>query len=111
VIQRARLLTILGMLWFFFGLLLTNSALRAAVNADRKAVYLVFVFGVIGTLSIFAAWGLALYHWKTRFQGSSKARHRWGIALVFGAFVAGWVYWLTRGRELPTTTSPGLSHS
>lgn len=91
-----RVLTIVGMLWAIAGLLLMITPVREAVNGKPAVVTSVFLMGLLGTLSIFTAWGLALYHWATRGSQAANERAPWGALLIIFSFVAAWVYWLTR---------------
>lgn len=59
------------------------------------------VMGAVTALSIFVGWPLAVFHWGTRYSGSSRARRRWGAIVILGVFVGAWSYWLfgTRARN------------
>ncbi len=103
MIRTGRILSIVGALWFVVGLSLINQTLRASVNGSPALLRLVFVLGVIGTVSVVAAWALALFHWRNQYAGGEVDRRRWGVALVIGMFVAAWIYWATRAAE------PGVS--
>jgi hypothetical protein len=109
MIRLGRVLTVLGVLWFVVGLSLTNVALRGLVNGSPILLRLIFALGAVGTISVVAAWGLALYHWRRQFEGTATAKRRWGVALVLGMFVAAWVYWITRPGEIALGTSSGLA--
>ncbi len=54
----------------------------------------------LGALATFVSWGMAVKHWGTSFAGTPEEKSRWGSALIFGMFVAGWAYWLVR-RQVP----------
>jgi apolipoprotein N-acyltransferase len=94
-IRFGRLLALLSITGFIMVLALNVPSIQRAFVAGSAS------HGVLNTLIAFAAiatflsWGLALYHLATRFRGSDSSRKRWGIALVFGAFVASWFYWLS----------------
>jgi hypothetical protein len=102
-----RVLTIIGITWAMLGLALMITPVRNAVNANPAAITSVFVVGLLGTLSIFAAWGLALYHWGTRGHHNTTRSARWGVWLIVFSFVAAWVYWMTQEQDQPRPATLG----
>lgn len=103
MIRLGRGLTIMGVTWAVIGLLLIGVApTLSAVNNNSILRIVLFLAGLVGTLSIFGAWGLALYHWGTGTSGGQHQKGRWGLFLIVFAFVAAWVYWFTRPPDHET---------
>jgi hypothetical protein len=94
MIRLGRVLSVLGILSFAFLLSLSSTSVRAAVDNAGAGHWAASIVGGIGGPCVFTAWGLALYHWGTRYQGSLESRRRWGIGLILGAFLGAWAYWL-----------------
>jgi hypothetical protein len=76
------------------------STIRDYVNGRPDLLLGLNILGALGAIGTFGAWGLALYHWGTRYTGDASIRRRWGVALTLGMFLGAWCYWLTR-RESP----------
>jgi hypothetical protein len=96
MIRAGRMLSLAGIVGYLALMSLLLPGLRESINASQGALLAVNLFAAIGAVGVFGAWGLALYHWGTRFDGSSTSRRRWGFGLTLGAFVGAWIYWFTR---------------
>ena len=96
MIKTGQILSITGIVGYLALMTLVLPGLRDSVNASQGALLAVNLLAALGAIGIFGAWGLALYHWGTRFNGSSSSKRRWGFGLTLGAFVGSWIYWFTR---------------
>jgi hypothetical protein len=100
MIAAGRALSLTAIIAYLAVGLQSVTAIREYVNGRPDLLLGLNLFGGMGAVGTFGAWGLALYHWGTRYAGPLSARRRWGVALTFGMFVGAWCYWLTR-REAP----------
>jgi hypothetical protein len=96
MIRIGRALSLAGILGYLSLMSLVIPVIRGAVNANQTALLVVDVLGAVGAVGVLSSWGLALYHWGTRFTGSNLSRRRWGFGLTLGLFVGAWIYWFTR---------------
>jgi hypothetical protein len=87
--------SIIGVSLLFTSAILSNTGVAPEMLPRGVAA----MVGATTALSAFVSWPLALYHWGTRFSGPARDRRWWGRALVLGAFLSAWAYWLTRGRS------------
>jgi hypothetical protein len=99
MIASGKALTFVAIIAYIAIGLQSIAAIRAHVNARPELLLGLNLLGAAGAIGTFGGWGLALYHWGTRYGGSSSGRRRWGLALILGMFVGAWCYWLTRREE------------
>ena len=100
MVTLGKALTIVAVVAYFAVGLQNVLAIRDYVNGRPELLLALNVLAALGALGTFGGWGLALYHWGTRYAGPATARRRWGFALILGMFVGAWCYWLSR-REAP----------
>lgn len=99
MIRTGKILTYVAIAGYTLLLLMVPAGLRDTLESSRIAFVAINLGAGVGAIAAFVSWGLALYHWGTRFTGEQSVKRKWGVALIAGVFVGGWVYWLTRPRE------------
>lgn len=100
-----KLLAGISMVCVLAMLALVNDSLREAVNATPCLRTMYDVVGAFTALSLILTWGLAVYHWGSRFDVPPKERRLWGAIVILGAFVGSWIYWLGKVRQ-PSKSIP-----
>ena len=55
----------------------------------------------VSSFALFGGWGMALYHWGTRYAGPPRHRGRWGVAILLGVFIGSLAYWWLGARQAP----------
>ena len=76
------------------GSVLLWPALRARSGPEMDVLDWV---GFFTAWSVFITWGLAVWHWGTRYP-PSESKGRWGLAVVFGFVIGAALYWFGAAR-------------
>jgi hypothetical protein len=95
MIRIGRYLSVVGIIGYLLVISFTLPQLREALYARPNVSLSLNLIVGVAVLASFVAWALALYDWATNYRGIW--RRRWGVALVLGAFIGAWVYWLRPG--------------
>ena len=90
------MLSVLGILGYLGLLGASLVSPRGELGTNESLQLVKNLAGMCAGLGVFLPWGLALYHWGTRFAGNQTARRRWGFGLTLGMFVGAWAYRLSR---------------
>jgi hypothetical protein len=98
-IRLGRFLALLSIAGFITVLALNVRSIQSAFVAGSRSHSILNALIAFAAIATFLSWGLALYHLATRFRGPASTKKRWGIALVLGAFVASWFYWLSAPKD------------
>jgi len=77
-------------------LALVKSVLRAEVNANPALLSAANLLGALTAFAFFIGWGLAVYHWGSRYRGERKGV--WGIVVILGVFIGALFYWWAGAR-------------
>ena len=72
---------------------------KESVFHSNAGTAIIGIVGAITAFAAFASWGLAVYHWGSRFPATSPDRRKWGRIVIFGAFIGRWLYGFFGARE------------
>ena len=102
MVHFGRILSVFAALGFGCVSLMAAPSVRGIL--ETPWVFTMFnAVSALTALTLFIAWGLAIYHWGSRYTGPRK--RLWGAAVILGAFVGSWLYWLIATRRQDSTDS------